>query len=71
MLQNEKKVSEKEFDSIYPVGTIPGISYGNYEVHKTVINNALEFQPILSVINTPTYLLAKYLNPTLSPLATN
>ena len=36
-----------------------------------VVNNTLEFRPISSAINTPTYLLAKYLNPTLSPLTTN
>ena len=29
VLKNEEKVSEKEFDSISPVGTTPGILYGN------------------------------------------
>ena len=40
-------------------------------IHKTVANNTPKFRPILSAINTPTYLLAKYLNPILSPLMTN
>ena len=50
---------------------MPGILYGNPKVHKTVVNNTPKFRPILSAINTPTYLLAKYLNPILSPLTTN
>ena len=71
VLKNEEKFSEKEFDNICPVGTTPGILYGNPKVHKTVVNNTPKFRPILSGINTPTYLLAKYLNPILSPLTTN
>ena len=50
---------------------MPGILYGNPKVHKTVVNNTPKFRPILSAINTPTYSLAKYLNPILSPLTTN
>ena len=71
VLKNEENISEKEFDSICPVGTTPGISYGNLKVHKTVVINTLKFRPMLSAINTPTYLLAKYLNPILSPFTTN
>ena len=66
-LKNEEKISEKESDSICPVGTTPGIP----KVNKTVVNNTPKFRPILSAINTPTYLLAKYLNPILSLLRTN
>ena len=69
--KNEHKISRKEFDSICPVGTFSGILYGNLKVHKTVVNNTPKFRPILSLINTPTYLLAKYLNPILSLFATN
>ena len=71
VLKNEEKISEKEFDSICPVGTTPGILYGNPKVHKTVVNNTPKFRPILSAINTPTYSLAKYLNTILSSLTTN
>ena len=45
--------------------------YGYLKIHKTVVNNTPKFRPILPAINTPTYLLAKYLNPILSPLTTN
>ena len=71
MLKSKEKNSEKEFDSICPVGTTPGILYGNPKLHKTVVNNTPKFRPILSAVNTTTYLLAKYLNPILSPLTTN
>ena len=71
VLKNQEKISEKEFDSICPVRTTPRILYGNPKVLKTVVNNTPNFRPILAVINTPTYLLVKYLNPILSPLTTN
>ena len=38
-----------------PIGTRPGILYGQPKVHKTVINNIPQFRPILSAINTPVY----------------
>ena len=50
VLKNEEKISEKESDSICPVGTTPGIP----KVNKMVINNTPKFRPILSAINTPT-----------------
>ena len=71
ILNNEENISEKEFDSICLVGTTPRILYGNPKVYKTVVNNTPKFRPILSAINTPTCLLAKYLSPILSILATN
>ena len=71
VLKNEEKNSQKEFDNICQVGTTPGILYGNPKVHKTVVHNTPKFRPILSAINTPTYSLAKYLNPILSPRTTN
>ena len=60
VLKNEENFSQKEFDSIYPVGTMPDILHGNSKVHKTMVNNTPKFRPILSAINTLTYLLAKY-----------
>ena len=47
------------------------ILYGNPKVHQRVVKNTPKFLTILSVINTPSYLLAEYLNPILSPLTTN
>ena len=47
VLKNEEKISKKEFDSTFSVGTTPWIPYGNPKVHKTVVNNAPKFRPIL------------------------
>ena len=62
-LENEGKISEKEYELIYPRGSRPGVSYGSPKVHKPVINNCPQFHPILSTIGTPTYKLAKFLIP--------
>ena len=70
-LENEGKVSEKEYELFYPMGFRPGILYGSPKVLKPVINNWPIFDPILSTIGTPTYKLAKFLVPILSPLTSN
>ena len=38
---------------------------------RIVINNCLSFRPILDAINTPSYKLAKFFVPVLSPLTIN
>ena len=53
------------------MGSRPGILYGSPKVHKPVINNCPKFRPILSTIGTPTYKLAQFLVPILSPLTSN
>ena len=70
-LENEGKISEKEYELIYPRGSRPGVLYGSPKVHKPVINNCPKFRPILSTVGTPTYKLAKFLVPILSPLISN
>ena len=57
--------------SLKPVGTRPGIMYGLCKVHKDSINNSLAFWPISSVINTPTYKLAKFFVPILKIVTNN
>ena len=57
--ENEGKISEEEYELIYPRGSRPGILYGSPKVHKPAINNCPKFRPILSTIGTPTYKLAK------------
>ena len=69
--ENEGKISEKEYQVIYLMGSRPGILYGSPKVHKPVINNCPKFRPILSTIGTPTYKLAQFLVPILSPLTSN
>ena len=45
--------------------------YGSAKVHKIVTDSLPSFRPILLVIDTLTYKLAKFLVPILEPLATN
>ena len=70
-LENEGKISEKEYELIYPRGSRPGILYGSPKFHKPVINNCPKFRPILSTIGTPTYKLGHFLVSILSPLTSN
>ena len=56
---------------VKPVGTRPGIMYGNCKVHKQQVDGCPPFQPILLTLQTPTYNLAKFLVPILNPLTKN
>ena len=64
-MKMEKRGQTNEF--LYPTGTNLGILYGLPKVHK---ENWL-IRPILSAVNTPNYLLAKYLVPNLTFLTKN
>ena len=70
LLDNEK-ISKDEYDKICSKGSRPGILYGNPKIHKAVVNNITKFRPILSVINTPGYNLAKFLINILQPRTHN
>ena len=41
------------------------------KIHKPDFKNKFQFRPILAVFNTPSFMLAKFLVPTLSSLTTN
>ena len=56
---------------VKPVGTRPGIMYGNCKVHKQQVDGCPPFQPILSALQAPAYNLAKFLVPILNPLTKN
>ena len=53
-LENEWKISAKEYDLIYLRGSRPGIFYGSPKVNIPVINNCPKFRPILSAIGACT-----------------
>ena len=53
---------------VKPVGTRPGIMYGNCKVHKQQVDGYPPFWLILSALMTPKYNLAKFLVPILNPL---
>ena len=65
-------ITTVEQKKMCPKGSAPGILYGNCKVHKVVpVGEVPPFRPILSAIDTPSYNLAKYLVPVLSPLTSN
>ena len=70
-LHKKESLTDMLYKKILPVEYCPGILYGQAKVHKPVIKNCLSFRSILDVINTPSYQLAKFLVPVLSPLAIN
>ena len=62
---------DKKTYKLSPVCSHFGVLYGLAKVHKQPVNKCLLFRPILSVISTPTYNIAKFLVPILKPLTTN
>ena len=54
-----------------PRGCGFGILYGLCKVHKHIVDKCPLFRPIMSVIKTPSYNLARYLVPLLDPITTN
>ena len=65
-------ITPEDQKQMNPTGSAPGILYGLCKVHKVVPEGQVPpFRPILSAIDTPSYKLAKYLVPILSPLTVN
>ena len=67
----KKKFQKKSLIVFAQLELCQGICMVILSYIKRFVNNTPKFRPILSTINTPTYSLAKYLNPILSPLTTN
>ena len=63
--------TKSQYLKICPSGSKPSILYGQAKVHKPVKDNCPSLRPILSVIGTRTYDLAKFLVPILKPLTEN
>ena len=71
-LLDKEIITEDEKKQMSPKGSAPGILYGICKVHKIVPEGEVPpLRPILSAIDTPSYNLAKYLVPVLSPLTSN
>ena len=60
-VKNKEVISEKNYEYIYRVGSIPGILYSRPKIHKSVKDGVPPFRPILSVIGISTYKLSKFL----------
>ena len=61
--EDECDCDNKEFKKMIPSGTGPGKLYGLCKVHKE--NKAM--RPVVSMVNTPEYSLAKYLDSFIKP----
>ena len=70
-LVDSNSMSKEMRKFVKPVGTRPGIMYGNCKVHKQQVDSCLPFRPMLSALQTPTYNLDKFLVPILNPLTKN
>ena len=71
LLNNKEIIDKSSYKSIKAIGTRPGILYGLGKIHKETRNGLPAFQPILSIIRTPTYKLEKFLLQFLTPSTTN
>ena len=65
------KFRKIKYELNYPRSCTQGISYGSLKLHKLVINSCLKFRRILLAIVEPTFKLARFLVPILSPLTVN
>ena len=70
-LKENQQISEKKYKDLHPVGSRPGILYGRAKIHKLIEDSVPPFRPILSDIGTPTYKLATFFVPLLTPLTSN
>ena len=71
LLKDEEIIDKATYKNIKPVGSRPGVLYELGKVHKEIKNGLPPFRPILSAIGMPTYKLAKFLLPFLTPLTQN
>ena len=70
-LKEKQEIPNKAYNELYPTGTGPGILWGLWKFHKSIVDGVPPFRPILSAIGTPTYKLAKCFVSLLEPLTHN
>ena len=70
-LVDSNSMSKEMSKFVKPVGTRPGIMYGNCKWHKQQVDGCPPFRSFLSALQTPTYNLAKFLVPIVNPLTKN
>ena len=70
-LKNLKKITSDVYNKLRSTGSSPGILYGLPKIHKPDFSSKFQFRPIFAAYKTPSFNLAKYLVPILSPLTTN
>ena len=70
-LEKSGSLTTNQYKKTKAIGSRPGNLYGLCKVHKAIIDVCLPFRPILSVIGTPSYKLAKLLVLKLSSIMFN
>ena len=70
-LEKSGSLTTDQYKKIKAIGSRSGILYGLCKEHKAIIDVCPPFSPILSVIGTPSYKLAKFLVPRLSSITFN
>ena len=70
-LEKSGSLTSDQYKKIKAIRSRPGILYGLCKVRKAIIDVCPPFRPILSVIGTPSYKLAKFLVPKLSSITFN
>ena len=61
------KFLKEQHEELTPVGSRPGILYSLCKVYETLVRGLPKVRPILSVIGTGSYNVAKFLIPILAP----
>ena len=59
-LKEKQEISYKVCNKLYATGWRPGVSYGLYKIHKSIVNWVSPVRPILSAMATPTYKLEMF-----------
>ena len=62
-------INDKSYQNLYASGSSPGILYGLPKIHKTNFSTEFQMRPIFAAYSTPTYKLAKFLVPLLTPFS--
>ena len=70
-LKTSEAISEIDYTKLKPKGSSFGFLYGLCKTHKKVLDKFPPFRPILLVIKTTSYNLAKFLVPLIEPITKN
>jgi hypothetical protein len=66
-----KVISDETYKHLFVSGSGPGILYGLPKIHKPSFGVNFPFRPIFAAYNTPSFNLATFLVPILTPFTTN
>ena len=70
-LNNKEEITEVDYNHLYLNGSRRDTLHVLSKVHKPVPNRCPSYRPFLLPINIPSYKLAKFVVPLLTPLTSN